>query len=927
MSAPPRRRNPVITRGKKSDRRKQKLNSRKEKSESTNVGFDKINELANEKRKQILKGNYSPDDFAFLSEPPSLFFEKTDSIRIRQKDSSGTAILLKEPEYEQGVPTDKVKQERIRVIKGQKSMVFHGLKKQFNQHKAKVKQEARKTDPEVIEKARKREEHNRAKAAEEAERKRIAKETERARVLAEERKKEDAANIARLHLERLQEVSRQMAIHEEKLNSEQASQELSRKREQKHSQMRASQQIKLDSEKMDVTKSENGEDIFESHTSTEVEEYGQLGTDVPKTIDFVENKTETLPVSEIERPHERNLSTSKKEKMKSISERKTSHHMKGSFWVKVWNMARKLLPSRSTSRMSLENEANQFGGVVQNQSGEIQNTTFKKKQGDKQVSGLEVKTDLSYSLVNKKLGSEGRVDHKEPVEEVESQEPEAATIEETEVMASEIDQHFEEVESQEPEAATIEETEVMASEIDQHFEEVESQEPEAATIEETEVMASEIDQHFEEVESQEPEAATIEETEVMASEIDQHFEEVESQEPEAATIEETEVMASEIDQHFEEVESQEPEAATIEETEDMAPEINESVGEIDISEKEWQSEPNGELDEKNEENEEEELPEIETGEIILADLRLRMQQEPQPIKFITRLLIDRHKLSRKSVNRLFGHVASPFSICKTMDAKDFQRFIDSLNNQEVSGGQDIWTKIIEIIGLNSISTEQQLEIYNLFMGDQKKTTRRVKTVAILYHFLPARFDRWWEKEMILPPVSRKYSNDYDYFKEIDCTSESIEDARMLLCACALEKPTAIANEFTYSKHLAGETHESDTEKWLNRGGRKIDYITQNQIPEFAGKRYGSKHVSPTVTPDILLKDPIQLTKDGQHIHWIDAKNHFIDPALSPENLINDFCGQLEKYVRRYGPGLIVWGKKFSEEWNEATEGVVQHIKI
>jgi hypothetical protein len=873
MSAPPRRRNPVITRGKKSDRRKQKLNSRKEKSESTNVGFDKINELANEKRKQILKGNYSPDDFAFLSEPPSLFFEKTDSIRIRQKDSSGTAILLKEPEYEQGVPTDKVKQERIRVIKGQKSMVFHGLKKQFNQHKAKVKQEARKTDPEVIEKARKREEHNRAKAAEEAERKRIAKETERARVLAEERKKEDAANIARLHLERLQEVSRQMAIHEEKLNSEQASQELSRKREQKHSQMRASQQIKLDSEKMDVTKSENGEDIFESHTSTEVEEYGQLGTDVPKTIDFVENKTETLPVSEIERPHERNLSTSKKEKMKSISERKTSHHMKGSFWVKVWNMARKLLPSRSTSRMSLENEANQFGGVVQNQSGEIQNTTFKKKQGDKQVSGLEVKTDLSYSLVNKKLGSEGRVDHKEPVEEVESQEPEAATIEETEVMASEVDQHFEEVESQEPEAATIEETEVMASEIDQHFEEVESQEPEAATIEETEVMASEIDQHFEEVESQEPEAATIEETE------------------------------------------------------DMAPEINESVGEIDISEKEWQSEPNGELDEKNEENEEEELPEIETGEIILADLRLRMQQEPQPIKFITRLLIDRHKLSRKSVNRLFGHVASPFSICKTMDAKDFQRFIDSLNNQEVSGGQDIWTKIIEIIGLNSISTEQQLEIYNLFMGDQKKTTRRVKTVAILYHFLPARFDRWWEKEMILPPVSRKYSNDYDYFKEIDCTSESIEDARMLLCACALEKPTAIANEFTYSKHLAGETHESDTEKWLKRGGRKIDYITQNQIPEFAGKRYGSKHVSPTVTPDILLKDPIQLTKDGQHIHWIDAKNHFIDPALSPENLINDFCGQLEKYVRRYGPGLIVWGKKFSEEWNEATEGVVQHIKI
>jgi len=25
--------------------------------------------------------------------------------------------------------------------------------------------------------------------------------------------------------------------------------------------------------------------------------------------------------------------------------------------------------------------------------------------------------------------------------------------------------------------------------------------------------------------------------------------------------------------------------------------------------------------------------------------------------------------------------------------------------------------------------------------------------------------------------------------------------------------------------------------------------------------------------------------------------------------------------------LVVWGKDFSEEWNDATEGVVQHIKI
>ncbi|MDG1537504.1 MAG: hypothetical protein P8Q85_02990, partial [Candidatus Poseidoniaceae archaeon] len=161
MTSPSRRRNPTITRGKKSDRRKKKLDNRKQKPQTEDVGFGLINERANEKRKQILRGDSSTQDFGILSEPPTTFFEKTESIRSKQKDSSGTAILLQESIYERGVPTDDVKGERIRVIKGQNSKIFHGLRKQFKHHKAKVKQEARKTDPEVIEKARKREEHNR----------------------------------------------------------------------------------------------------------------------------------------------------------------------------------------------------------------------------------------------------------------------------------------------------------------------------------------------------------------------------------------------------------------------------------------------------------------------------------------------------------------------------------------------------------------------------------------------------------------------------------------------------------------------------------------------------------------------------------------------------------------------------------------------
>ena len=165
-----------------------------------------------------------------------------------------------------------------------------------------------------------------------------------------------------------------------------------------------------------------------------------------------------------------------------------------------------------------------------------------------------------------------------------------------------------------------------------------------------------------------------------------------------------------------------------------------------------------------------------------------------------------------------------------------------------------------------------------------------------------------------------------YFINKNFSNQIVEEARMLLCAFAIEKPNLVANEYTYQKHKAGKRHEDRTETWLKTGGN-IEYITEKDIPLWDRRKYGNKYVNGRITPDILLKDPIQLSVHGQHIHWIDAKRIFIDPALSPENKIDKFCNQIDKYVSFYGPGLVVWGKDFSEEWNEATEGVVKHIKI
>ena len=325
---------------------------------------------------------------------------------------------------------------------------------------------------------------------------------------------------------------------------------------------------------------------------------------------------------------------------------------------------------------------------------------------------------------------------------------------------------------------------------------------------------------------------------------------------------------------------------------------------------------------------EEELSVPQTDEVVLGILRVTLRKEPQPLAFIKRILSEKHDLSQKDVKILVEQVASPFSICKTMNHDLFQKFIISFDDDHSSfSGVEQWTQVIELIGPDALSERQQVEIYDLFMGQQKKSEQRAKTVALLYHFLPEKFERWWQKEMIPHFVQEKYGTDHKFFQNRTFSREAVEEARMLLCAFAIEKPSRVADEYTYAKHKAGRIHEDQTEQWLKRGGSNVQYITEDQIRGRGGQTYGNKYVNAKITPDLLLRDPIQLSPEGQHIHWIDAKKHFVDPGLSPEPFIEQFCHQIETYVRAYGPGLVVWGKNFSEEWNEATEGVVQHIKI
>ncbi|HIF90889.1 MAG TPA: hypothetical protein EYQ58_05065, partial [Candidatus Poseidoniales archaeon] len=329
--------------------------------------------------------------------------------------------------------------------------------------------------------------------------------------------------------------------------------------------------------------------------------------------------------------------------------------------------------------------------------------------------------------------------------------------------------------------------------------------------------------------------------------------------------------------------------------------------------------------------EEEAIPIIESGEVILAELRIAMRTEPSPINYMIKMLANKHNLSKLNAKYIIDHIASPISICKMLTDDEFNSFIQSLdkNNSDSSKGEEMWTQVIQIIGPSSLTEDALVDIYNILSNDenQSKISQRVVAIALLLNALPNNFKHWWSMDSMPLEVEKHYAQNYKFISSKKFPQEALDEATMLICSYAIEKPKSIFSVYNFAKQMSGNIHETKTEKWLKENSKDVRYITETEIKKYPEKRYGTKYVNQNITPDILLETPIQLAADSQPIHWIDAKNHFVDPALSSDKNVQQICSQMNKYVRTYGPGLIVWGRNFSEEWNDATKGTVQHIKI
>ena len=893
------------------------MEKRSKVSEQQPGGLEEFRQKADEERKKLILDDASNADKSILSEPSAVFFEKTERIRSKKKSASGVVILLEEPRFQTGVSVSEVKQERMIVIDGNKSSIFHELAGQFKRQKKNLKQEQRESQPEVLERARKLEEQNKKIAAAEREKKRLAKEkedAEAARLIAVEKEKLESERLAKIELRRQEEASRALAMQQQKLESERLA-KLELERLQQVSRTLAIQQQKLESERL-------------------AKRQAQRQQEQDRLEAIQEQKLESERLSEIE-----SKSQLEREQVQMASpktpktEKEFVSKPKGGFWRSLLAMLKGLFKSKSSEKAPTAQNEIAANSTKDNES--IVRT------------GLSIIQDEGTS---KEIPQKPAVEVQQefPTPKLQDQESKIEPLEEVVEVVEDAVEHVQEGKT-EPLGEVVEVVEVVEDAVEQGIEGIEQEVPvleDSTELVESEQKPSEPELGVEEFEI-EPLEEVVEDAveQVQESKIEPLEPQVRVEEPIIEPLEEEVLEEFVEDVLDDDIPDVDEEGSILEgsievgiETEQDDPTLQDSVvQEEELAQLEAPSgalelEPLEEVVEDGIEQgiieSEEELSEHQTDEVVLGILRVTLRKEPQPLAFIKQNLSEKHELSQKDVKILVEQVASPFSICKTMNHDIFQKFIISFGDDHSSfSGVEHWTQVIELIGPDALSERQQVEIYDLFMGQQKKSEQRAKTVALLYHFLPEKFEGWWQKEMIPPFVQEKYSTDHKFFQNRTFSREAVEEARMLLCAFAIEKPNRVADEYTYAKHKAGRIHENQTEQWLKKGGSNVQYITENQIRGRGGQKYGNKYVNAKITPDILLREPIQLSPEGQHIHWIDAKKHFVDPGLSPEPFIEQFCHQIETYVRAYGPGLVVWGKNFSEEWNEATEGVVQHIKI
>lgn len=332
--------------------------------------------------------------------------------------------------------------------------------------------------------------------------------------------------------------------------------------------------------------------------------------------------------------------------------------------------------------------------------------------------------------------------------------------------------------------------------------------------------------------------------------------------------------------------------------------------------------------------------------------RNEFRKSKNPVLRMEQILMESEReFDKKDASTLIDYISTPWALMNEINYNPRLEFLRSMGgvsptklplNEELlktaidAIGRQIETELLdmlfEILKTHvALSESEIVEIVEDFADAYPKKLPMI----VLSHIIGRTpfFMTEWTTHASVGNYEAICTNNMYYMKE-KFTQRQIEAASEVFSAFALECPALASTRYTLRRHEAGKVHEGQVERWVKTHLKDADYILEDDLKLCRKKQFGIHQLRPrkkfphiNTTPDILFAHPVRLEGHDTKILWIDAKNAMYDPAFTKEETMGALFGQMERYLKEYGPGLMVWGKPFSEEWPEHTEPAVMHTTL
>jgi len=338
--------------------------------------------------------------------------------------------------------------------------------------------------------------------------------------------------------------------------------------------------------------------------------------------------------------------------------------------------------------------------------------------------------------------------------------------------------------------------------------------------------------------------------------------------------------------------------------------------------------------------------------VYLGVLRKIIASAENPVHRMAQLLTQQDdELTFSDAQTLINYVATPWAVMNEINYQPRLNFLQSFADEHTTPNsldeqtldlviqtiddtidRELLDLMFEVLTNQAIFSKAELvEVVDDFAKAYPKTHQFV----VLSHIIGRTQSllSGWNKHPSLDKYEDICTNNMYYMKE-KFSPETIAWATDIFSAFALEHPKKILSDFSLRKHNYSNDFENRVQNWVEKHLPGHLFIIEDDLKEFQEKKFGIHKLRPRKkyphiknTPDILFANPVSVEGNDTKILWIDAKLAMFDPAFTEEGIMKTLLSQMERYVTEYGPGLMVWGKPFSQEWNEHTQPAVMHTTM